>query len=410
MFKRNLLYKLNKYLSLFPCVLLTGVRQAGKTTLSRLARPDWRYFDLENISDRELITSDIPLFFRENDTSIILDEVQLVPEVLAYLRGLIDQKRAEKNRFILTGSSSPELLKVHAETLAGRSRLLEVSPLSMSEQVQIGLSPFFGIFEGKLSEHSISIIQDLAIRISDEQFKNSWLKGGFPETITIPNNSLSIWQENYISTYLERDIRRYFPGLNFDNFSRFIISLQDYHAQQINVAEFSRLLSLSESSVRRYLEIANGMFFWRELRSIERTVLRSITKQPKGFYRDSGLFHFLSRIHDYDDLFRSKYRGASFEAFVIEELIRGISCTLATNVDYRFVRTRGGLEVDLVIDGSFGRLPVEIKCASSNTIKDVSGLKAFIEREDLPLGVVINQAQRIALLSDKIVQVPITVL
>lgn len=170
-------------------------------------------------------------------------------------------------------------------------------------------------------------------------------------------------------------MRRYFPRLNFDNFPKFFLSLRDYHGQQLNIAEFSRALGAGESSVRRYLEIADGMYFWRELPPLQRSVLRSLTKQPKGFFRDSGLYHYLARIHTTEELWRSRHKGASFEAFVIEELARGIANTMATNIEYSFVRTRGGLEVDLIIDGSFGKLPVEIKYSSSTSLKEVTGLK-----------------------------------
>jgi predicted AAA+ superfamily ATPase len=375
-----------------------------------MARPDWQYFDLENIIDRTLILSDIALFFREHNSGLILDEVQHEPEVLSYLRGHIDKDRSLCNRLILTGSSSPELLKADTETLAGRTALLEVSPLSMGEQFGKGLSPFFALLEHKLTSDTIHYMLQLNSRLSHEEFKTAWLKGGYPETKTKPEEFLPVWQENYVATYLERDVRHHFPGLNLDNFRRFLMSLHDFHGQQINVAQVARSLIIAESTIRRYLEIAHGMYFWRELQPIERTNLRSITKQPKGFYRDSGLFHFLTRIQDFNDLYRSRYRGASFESFVIEEIMRGISCTSVTNVRYSFVRTRGGLEVDLVIDGSFGRLPIEIKCSSGNALKDVKSLQSFMEREGLPIGIVINQSERTARLSEGIVQLPVTAL
>ena len=128
---------------------------------------------------------------------------------------------------------------------------------------------------------------------------------------------------------------------------------------------------------------------------------------PKGYIRDTGLFHFLSRLSDFNELLGHFLLGASFEAFVIEELLKGLESTLVTNWDCYYYRTRNGAEIDLILEGSFGTLPIEIKYGNTLKIKQLSSLIQFIEERDLPLCIVINASERVEWITEKIIQIPV---
>ncbi len=403
---RNLLNKLNKLLAVFPVVVILGARQCGKTSLCKMARPDWEYFDLERASDRRLIESDMELFFKNHGTNLIIDEAQEVPALFSFLRGYVDRERNRSGRFILTGSSSPELTGAVSESLAGRVGLLELSPFKTNELFGNPLPPFYSICGCKIDASHAEYLRTLEPVHTFEQVQQVWLNGGYPEPSLKPPEFRPIWTENYIATYLERDLRKLFPSLEIEKFRLFLTMLKDFHSQILNAAEFSRAIGASESTIRRYLEITHGLFIWRKLSAYERSSLRSLVKNPRGMYRDSGLFHFFNHISSVSDLETSRYRGASFESFVIEEILRGVACTDATMVNSYYFRTRSGAEVDLIIEGSFGTLPIEIKASSWTDPKDTAALGRFISDHDLPFGLVINLSDRVEALTPKIIQIP----
>jgi predicted AAA+ superfamily ATPase len=407
MYNRNILIKLNKLLEYFPAAVVLGVRQAGKSHLVKTIRPDWEYFDLERPAHRDLILSDPELFFRNHPRKVILDEVQLFPEILATLRGVIDEARGERDRFLLTGSSSPELVRHASESLAGRIGIVELSPLKMNEIYGTPLPRFYRLFDSPLDATSCDYLRSLAPERSYKEITNTWLSGGYPEPRSHGDSSfMSAWFENYIRTFVERDLKRLYSRIDSDTYRTFLGVLKDFHGQTINMADIARSLGVREPAVRGYLEIAHHSFLWRMLQSFERSQLRSVTKHPRGFYRDSGIYHYLLGVNSLTALEQSRFRGASFEAFVIEELLRGLQCTEVGEVQAQFFRTRSGSEVDLVLDGKFGTLPIEIKCSSNTTVKDVPGLVDFVKREQCPFGIVINLSESVEQISERVFVVP----
>jgi predicted AAA+ superfamily ATPase len=314
-----------------------------------------------------------------------------------------------RNRFLITGSSSSELLKVASETLAGRVAIVELSPLKMNEVNEEPLPPLYDLLAHGPSPESLPHLRMLKPCRSYEAVHRCWLRGGYPELQERNQQRFYLsWMESYVRTFIERDLKRLFSGIDSDAYRRFLQVLRDFHAHNVNVAELSRAISMSEATVRKYIDIAHGSFLWRKLPSYERTALRSTVKNPRGLYRDSGLFHFLTSITSLSELETSRFRGASFEAFVIEELIRGLGCVDIYRITPHFFRTRAGAEVDLILEGSFGVLPIEIKCASATTRRDVPHLEAFIKRERLPVGLVINMSERVEQITEHIVAIPVT--
>ncbi|HRJ51423.1 MAG TPA: ATP-binding protein [Candidatus Thiothrix moscowensis] len=403
--KRNLEAKITLLLTLFPVVLLIGARQTGKTTLSQQLRPDWRYFDLENATDYDFISRDYGFFFREHPRHIIIDEAQEDPELFRHLRGVIDAKREEKGRFILTGSSSPELLQRASDSLAGRIAIVEIGTLKMNEILQQPLPPFYQIFEQPFSADTLAFLKTLENPIPD--VIPLFLRGGYPEPVLAQDPyAFSVWMENYYQTYINRDIRRLFPRLDSIRYRRFISMLASLSGTIINKAQLGRSVDVSEVTIRDYIEIADNTYIWRTIPAFETSKSKSVLKMPKGILRDSGLTHYLAGIESREALLRSPQVGQNFEAFTTEEIIKGIQATRATRWDYYYFRTKNGAEVDLVLDGSFGTLPVEIKLGQQTTVKQLTALRQFVEQHELPFGIVVNNNTRVQMLADKIIQIP----
>lgn len=405
--KRNLEDKLNKLLTFFPAVTILGVRQGGKTTLAKMIRPQWKYFDLEKATDYDRITTDVDFFFRENPEHLIIDEIQQAPQLFQELRGIIDRNREKKGRFILTGSSSFELVKNISETLAGRVGIVELGTLKLNEFARKPLSPFYKIFDNSLSLDTLKHLKDLQPQVSHEQVTNFFLKGGYPEPIVINDDQFHLsWMENYYKTYIERDIRKLFPKLDIVKYRRFIAMLSSLSGAIINRSEVGRSLDTSEVTVKEYLDIAHGTYVWRNIPSYEKSAIKSILKMPKGILRDSGLSHFLQRIHDKEQLSAYPRVGTSFEAFIIEEIIKGLEAKMLTGWEYYYYRTRNGAEIDLILDGDFGILPIEIKYGFKTDKSKVTSLRKFITDNNLPFGIVINNSEEVTMLAEGVIQIP----
>lgn len=407
MLQRNATAKVNVLLDMFPVVLILGVRQSGKTTLAKQAREDWAYFDLENMRDADFISADPDFFFKEYPGQVIIDEAQQFPELFKTLRGVIDADRKQTNRFILTGSSSPELMKQASDSLAGRLGVVELGTLKRNEIHQKPLPPFYQIFNTELSQATIQTLKELTIADGNTDVINDFLNGGYPDPV-LANNSgyFQLWMQNYFQLYIERDIRKLFPKLDSIKYRRFVSTLSELSGTIINKAQLGRSLDTSEVTIRDYLEIADKTFVWRMIPYYEKARTKSIVKMPKGILRDSGLSHFLAHINSREKLIRSPRVGQNFESYIIEEIIKGVHCTAATNWQYYYYRTRHGAEVDLILAGSFGVLPIEIKFGVTVRSAQLTSLKRFLQDNALPLGLVINNSSAVKVLASNIVQVP----
>jgi len=174
----------------------------------------------------------------------------------------------------------------------------------------------------------------------------------------------------------------------------------------INRSDLGRSLNTSEVTVKDYLDISHGSYIWRNILSYEKITGKSIVKMPKGIFRDTGLLHFLQKIRHIDQLMIYPQVGSNFEAFVIEEIIKGLEATMTRGWEYFYYRTRNGAEVDLVIEGDFGTLPIEIKFGINTDRNRLTSLKKFVAENGLPLGIVINNSEEVAMLADRIIQIP----
>lgn len=332
MFSRRLQTLLQQRLTHFPAVALLGPRQVGKTTLAH-AVGDLRgsvYLDLESPVDREKLSN--PLLYlsaHENDL-VILDEVQRMPELFAILRGVIDQgrRRGKKNgRFLLLGSASLDLLS-QSETLAGRIAYLELTPFDVLE-------------------------------ISAPQHNALWVRGGFPESFLAESDRASLtWRQNFIRTYLERDIPQLGPRIPATTLYRFWTMLAHVQGGLFNAAQLARGLAVDGKTIARYLDLMVDLMLVRRLQPFQANIGKRLVKSPKVYVRDSGIVHALLNIESFDELLGHPVVGGSWEGFVIENLI-GVA---PENTVPMFYRTAIGVEIDLLLEHpKHGLWAIEIK-------------------------------------------------
>ena len=201
-----------------------------------------------------------------------------------------------------------------------------------------------------------------------------------------------------------------FPKLDKITYRRFLSLLAKLSSTIINKADLARNLEISQPSIQQYLTIADGTFIWRNIPSFDKSIIKSVIKMPKGIIRDSGLLHYLLKIQDEESLLSDPIVGLSFEGYVIEEILRGLAAKGIVNYDYYYYRTKDGAEIDLILEGTFGIVPIEIKYGSYTSLKNLKVLQEFVITNNLGLGIVINQANKVEQLTDRIIQIPINYL
>lgn len=394
---------LNELLELFPCVALIGVRQCGKTTLLQQLPDNWKVLDMEKASDYELVARDPDLFLRLNPNKLALDESQLLPPLFSALRVAIDSNRDSVGRYIITGSSSPELIKSISESLAGRVAIIEIAPLSISEAFEQPQPEFYSSISKKCD---INSLLDLTPNNSLNNINLFWLHGGYPEPWI--KNTLrfrKLWLQNYIQTYIERDIIRLFPNLNREKYKMFIQMLGHLSGDIINYSNVARTLGISQPTAREYFRIAHGTFIWRHIPAYEKNATKRIVKHPKGYLRDTGLLHFMLHLGDLNMLMTHPQMGHSWESMVIENILRELN-SLGVHFDYYHYRTSAGAEIDLILEGEFGLLPIEIKYNQRVNQRSLRALRDFVEEHNCPYGIVINNDEQVRQYDDKIVGIP----
>ena len=316
-----------------PAAALLGPRQAGKTTLALEVgeRQHALYLDLESEQDRAKLAQP-ELYLRDHlDRLVILDEVHRAPGLFPILRGLIDQGRRSGRRsglYLLLGSASLDLLRQSGETLAGRITYLELTPFHVLEMPAVP---------------------------ADEL----WLRGGFPESLLAPDAARSLrWRQDFIRTYLERDIPQFGPRIAAETLRRFWNMLAHYQGSLLNTAQLARNLGVDSKTAGSYLDLLVDLLLVRRLPPWHANLGKRLVKSPRVYVRDSGLVHALLNIPDKETLLSHPVVGLSWECFVIENLL---NCA-PDGVQGHFYRTGGGAEIDLLLSWPNGRLwAIEIK-------------------------------------------------
>jgi len=306
-------------------------------------------------------------------------------------------------RFILTGSSSPQLLENISETLAGRIAIIQLGTLKANEYYEQPLSPFYEMFKKPLGKEAVKLMKPPR---SLQEMQYFWFKGGYPEILGKSDSFCKEWMIDYESTYLNRDVAKLFPKLDKIAYRRFISMLGKLSSKILNKSEIARSVGVSEPTIRQYLEIVQGTFAWRLLPSFENGITKSVVKMPRGHIRDSGLLHYLLRLYSLETLQEDPIAGFSFEAFIIEEILKGLQDAGIRGVDTYYYRTRGGSEIDLILQGTFGLIPIEIKYGVTVLNRQLKSLNDFVITHQLPFAMVISQHEEMRWINERILHVP----
>ena len=357
MFPRILAQTLHAAAARFPVVVVLGARQVGKTTLVRSAFPAHRYLDLEDPRTAERFRQDARFELdASGDTGLILDEAQAVPTVFSALRGAVDAQRQRLGRFIVLGSAQPSLVRGVSESMAGRAAVIELDPL-MAQEVAAGATA--GDDAAAAKQH----------------WQQLWLKGGFPDAL---GGDWRTWWESYLRLLLERDLPQY--GVRADPLfmRRLLTMLAHQHGGLLNASALGGSLGVSHHTLLRHLDVLESVYLLRRLQPYFRNVGKRLTKAPKAYLRDTGLLHHLLNISSADELANHPSRGASWEGFVIEDLLRRERVAHPSTQAF-FWRTAVGAEIDLVLDRGDERVAVEIKAGRGDNARAVRTL-----RESMP--------------------------
>jgi predicted AAA+ superfamily ATPase len=334
MIHRTLLDKIIGSFEIAPICALLGPRQCGKTTLAKIYaekfdKQDVHFFDLED--PLHLARLDNPkIAFEFLSGLIIIDEIQLRPDLFPILRVIVDNT---DKHFLILGSASQQLIRQSSESLAGRINYLEMTPFSLKET---------------------------------DNTKTLWQRGGFPKSYLAPSEQISnSWRKSYIRTFLEKDIASFGFDIPSQVMRRFWYMIAHYHGQLFNASEIGRSIEVANKTASRYLDILAGTFMIRRLNPWFENMSKRQIKAPKIYFRDSGLLHSLLGIETMEQLYLHPKLGISWEGFAIEEVIRSLE---VDNEDCYFWSTQSGAELDLLITANGKKVGFEFKFTDSPKI------------------------------------------
>lgn len=359
---RHLSAKLRSQLKLFPVVVVVGPRQSGKTTFIKKELSGWKYFDMEKPSDHNRLSADIEFFLNEYGQQCIIDEAQELPELFPALRSFIDSRRSKKGQIVLLSSVNPILVKNISETLAGRIGFLEISPFTYSEV-------------------------NKALPIDLEKF---WLYGGYPESLEWKPADHSLWLENYVKTFVERDVFKILQtSLSSQKQTHLLSMLAHVHGKIWNASQIASSFGINYHTINTYIEILETYFLIRRILPYHRNIGKRLIKRPKLYFRDTGLVHFLLGITSLEDLRVSPYRGCSFEGFIVQSLIQKYYLDNTLSPKFYYYRTSQGDEIDLLVETKGELIAYEIKTTTSIDTSHIKKFNQCLDQLDIKKGIIV---------------------
>jgi len=349
---RQLLPVAEQRLQSYPVLTITGPRQSGKTILSRLLRPEAHYVSLEDPDMRAYASEDPRGFLAESRGTVILDEVQRVPDLLSYIQGVVDADR-KPGRFILTGSSQFELMESVTQSLAGRSALLTLLPFSLGELQQVERAP-----------NSVPELLQ---------------QGLFPPIYDRPV-SAAVWLQDYVATYVERDVRALLNIGDTAAFQRFVSLCAGRCGQLLNVTSLAADAGINRATAQSWLSVLQASHIIFLTQPWATNLSKRIVKTPKLYFVDSGLAAWLLGIREVSQVMAHPQRGALFENWVIMELIKA-QCNAGQKPGVYFLRDRQGHELDAVVEVAPGEiLGIEMKSGATVASDFFKGLDYWREQ------------------------------
>lgn len=351
MIKRKIETELMSVIQEYPVVTIYGPRQAGKTTLARQCFPHYTYANLEDTETRELAEKDYKVFFQRFPEPLIIDEIQHVPSLVSAIQVMVDEDRQKMGRFILTGSHQPRLMESVSQSLAGRTALLTLLPLSISEL--------------------------MANR--PDQSANEMMYRGFMPALSNFRTQPTRYYRNYFRTYVERDLRLLVNVRDLKLFERFVVLLAGRIGQPINYESLSNEVGVDRKTLTGWVSILEASFVIYTLQPWYTNIAKRFTKSPKIYFIETGLAAYLLGIESPDQLYRDRLRGHLFENMVVIDELKQ-EYNQGKDGHLFFHRTEKNFEIDLIIQK--GRLlrPIEVKSAMTFNFDFTKNLLAFVKK------------------------------
>ncbi len=361
---RKLEQPLKEALKQFPVVLVTGPRQAGKSTLLQHALKGYNYVTFDDILIRNLAETDPALFLKTYEPPLIIDEIQYVPSLLPHLKLHVDSHRRTYGQYVLTGSQIFPLMKGVSESLAGRIAIFQLYPLSWEE---IPHAPIFD--EIKTAEQM--------------------LKGFYPEFQVQPQLNPKFWHSAYLSTYIERDLRAMRNIHDLGQFQRYLVLLAARAGQLLNLNEIGKECGISQTTAKDWLTLLEASSIIYLLEPYAKNLTKRLVKSPKLFFVDTGLLCYLLRIENAQQLIHSPFAGHLFENMVVMERVKRFA-QQGERAPCYFYRTSAGLEIDLLIDFGEHFEAYEIKFSASPSVDMTRNLSQFKSEHPVKKAVLLN--------------------
>lgn len=367
--KRLLEDKLGKLGAIFPVIVLTGARQVGKSTLFRHLLPNAQQIVFDPVIDIGNARRDPELFLNHLKPPVILDEIQYAPELLSVIKRRVDEDKTS-GQYWLTGSQNLNVLKNVSESLAGRAAILSLYPFTIAERYNNASSWLVHYFKNPhefLTHSHPRINLPLASMI--------W-KGGYPGLLDINEELQPDMLHSYLSTYIERDLRLLSEVSDLQEFSRFVQLIANLTAQEIQFTQLGREIGISPQTAQRWLNLLKSTYQWTELPAYSGNTIKRISTKGKGYFIDTGLVCHLMHISTPNALLGHPKLGALFETYIINDILRQLPLLPGNAAVYHW-RSHAGAEVDLLLEMDNVFYPIEIKCKSHPTKKDLQGSQAF---------------------------------
>lgn len=368
--------ELKEALTQFPVCLVTGPRQAGKSTLLQNVLKNYTYVSLDDPVHRSMAEQDPELFLSSFPAPLIIDEIQYVPSLLSYIKIRVDKNRHLPGQYVLTGSQIFQLMKGVSESLAGRIAIFQLYPLSWNEITH-------------------------QFPVSDSDCAKQTIKGFYPEFMISPKLNWNLWYGSYLSTYIERDVRNIKSITDLSRFQTFISLLAARAGQLLNLSEIAGQCGISQPTAKDWLSILQATYVIHILQPFHNNLSKRLVKTPKILFVDTGLLCYLLGIDQEERFFRSAERGHVFENMVIMEAIKRLSHKTKRAQVY-FYRTSSGSEVDLIIDSVNQLEAYEIKLSKTPNKEMVSPLIRFVNDHTVHKAALLSLYDKKIMLADRI--------